>query len=1365
MLPNSFCRPGAPCHRPTPRHLTNFCFFPLIQLGADEDTAVGAALTDMDDAISHAMEEEKELPVTVALMMRPLVGPELVDGCQACVFPSATEPSVTLVSDHKFTYDHVYHPGTECDGPTEKRLFEQCVEPLVNGLLSGYNATVLAYGQTGSGKTHTMGTAYEPGGATEGLIPRVMNALFSNIAALSDDVTVNLKVSFIEIHKEDIRDLLGNNNQNVSIRDAPGATGGVVLVGVKELPVNTLEKMAGALASGSQSRATAATGMNHRSSRSHAIFTIHVERKGADPADVTRAKIHLVDLAGSERAKRTKAEGQRLKEGIQINKGLLALGNVISALGDDKRRMAGGHVPYRDSKLTRLLQDSLGGNSRTVMVACISPADANLDETLNTLKYANRARNIMNKPTVTFDENASQQVAKLRRMLATARAEVAHLKLNGVSGFSSGSDTSGFVDSTKLEAMEARAMIAEAEAARLRADLVAAEETAAAAQAAELAATVERDRLALKIEDSGMNPEQDEGGSNVIRSYLSTIALLRSEQSRLRHQLKAFQEGRADPYGEDPAANYDLDDNALDFEEEHEDLEDEEEPLEIDEDLENDELHAELATVERTLQAKEARMRVMSSAAQKLQDEVDAATMARGDSAPTLSSPEQQVVEELREKYGRLLKSLESEKSELAAERDKLLDALAAAAKQGDDVRKEVEAKNRARLQELEKRLKELHKLAAKHKEAQRLREKSDQAAKTLQADIQRLRAARVELVRRMEQAAKDGISKQREAERALEAARKEGRRHAIAAQKAQAAVDRQAAVLRRKTEEAANARDQLRALQAAAKANLRKKPGATAAAPPVAAPVVAAQVASAVAPAVEVAPIPGPGKGGPGTGLGLNARKAWLESEISAAIEQAELRHALEESLARRAALGRRFPHLASPGKSAFERTPGHALTPGGSVDEAVEEEMRAVTEQIAMLQERVYQSEEREEVRGGMKRWSRVRSLGEARSLLTIMFNTATNARRKTDPGSLPSGASGASGVVEEADAVLRQLKSAKKKPKKFVRPPWQAVGPSSLSGSPEEAQEEKPEPKKKVSTIEYAETSESESEDEVDLAEHDDPEWNEDCQTPAVIGGRVRRVSAKEAKGAVKKGPACTICTQMFSKRVEGHQKSHKRCPFYSMYLLDKDIKLLELKDDIEAKDELKAKTAELNAETNRLHKAVMNGVIQPPVEDAELSLESDSGSARDSISSDGTLEKTTENNRGEVDTPSGAPPDVPLSELITTCREARHRAESLLHASGGNTVGRSPFGDVSNSAPGSASVTADVRKRMSFGGASMDAVEFTGVTVGRGSTGGVPEETEDFQFKPIVDATEEFKFKSVVNATEEFLFQSSVNPDDL
>ena len=300
-------------------------------------------------------------------MMRPLVGPELVDGCQACVFAHATEQAVTLVSEHKFTFDHVYHaeedpaalPATvaaAAPATAEKRLYDHCVAPLVTGLLAGYNATVLAYGQTGSGKTHTMGTAHQPGGATEGVIPRVIAALFAGIAGLPDGDSISLRVAFIEIHREEIRDLLVGGESHVTIRDAPGHAGGVVLVGVKELEVRTVAQMAAALADGSLARATAATGMNHRSSRSHAIFTIHVERRGADSADVTRAKMHLVDLAGSERAKRTKAEGQRLKEGIQINKGLLALGNVISALGDDKRRHAGGHVPYRDSKLTRLLQ-------------------------------------------------------------------------------------------------------------------------------------------------------------------------------------------------------------------------------------------------------------------------------------------------------------------------------------------------------------------------------------------------------------------------------------------------------------------------------------------------------------------------------------------------------------------------------------------------------------------------------------------------------------------------------------------------------------------------------------------------------------------------------------------------------------------------------------------------------------------------------------------------------------------------------------------------------------------------------------------------------------------------------------------------
>ena len=198
--------------------------------------------------------------------------------------------------------------------------------------------------------------------------------------------------------------------------------------------MNCYEELAACLDRGSNFRSTASTLMNNCSSRSHAIFTISIEQhviddlyKASDGTQIVApatseppaaaseefmvAKFHFVDLAGSERAKRTGATGATLKEGISINKGLLSLGNVISALTDDKGK---GHVPYRDSKLTRILQDSLGGNSRTIMIACVSPAEINFEETLNTLKYASRARNIKNKPVVNRDPN-SQQIAQLRQ--------------------------------------------------------------------------------------------------------------------------------------------------------------------------------------------------------------------------------------------------------------------------------------------------------------------------------------------------------------------------------------------------------------------------------------------------------------------------------------------------------------------------------------------------------------------------------------------------------------------------------------------------------------------------------------------------------------------------------------------------------------------------------------------------------------------------------------------------------------------------------------------------------------------------------------------------------------------------------------
>ncbi|KAK7383166.1 hypothetical protein VNO78_28838 [Psophocarpus tetragonolobus] len=392
------------------------------------------------------VEAGEDCCVKVAVHVRPLIGEEKVQGCKDCVTVVQGKPQVQI-GTHSFTFDHVY--GST--GSPSSVMFNECVASLVEGLFHGYNATVLAYGQTGSGKTYTMGTGFKDG-FQEGIIPQVMSSLFTRIETLKHQIEFQLHVSFIEILKEEVRDLLDPSSMNKSetanghagkvnipgkppIQIRESSNGVITLAGSTEVSVTTLKEMAACLEQGSLSRATGSTNMNNQSSRSHAIFTITLEqmRKLNSPGDISLndtmneeylcAKLHLVDLAGSERAKRTGSDGLRFKEGVHINKGLLALGNVISALGDEKKRKEGVHVPYRDSKLTRLLQDSLGGNSRTFMIACISPADINAEETLNTLKYANRARNIQNKPVVNRDP-MSNEMLKMRQQLEYLQAEL-----------------------------------------------------------------------------------------------------------------------------------------------------------------------------------------------------------------------------------------------------------------------------------------------------------------------------------------------------------------------------------------------------------------------------------------------------------------------------------------------------------------------------------------------------------------------------------------------------------------------------------------------------------------------------------------------------------------------------------------------------------------------------------------------------------------------------------------------------------------------------------------------------------------------------------------------------------------------------
>ncbi|XP_026891704.1 kinesin-like protein KIF21A isoform X11 [Acinonyx jubatus] len=398
-----------------------------------------------------------ESSVRVAVRIRPQLAKEKIEGCHICTSVTPGEPQVFLGKDKAFTFDYVFDIDSQ-----QEQIYTQCIEKLIEGCFEGYNATVFAYGQTGAGKTYTMGTGFDVNIIEEeqGIISRAVKHLFKSIEEKKHTAIKNglpppdFKVNsqFLELYNEEVLDLFDTTrdidakNKKSNIRIHEDSTGGIYTVGVTTRTVNTESEMMQCLKLGALSRTTASTQMNVQSSRSHAIFTIHLcqtrmcpqidaenvtdnkvisESSQMNEFETLTAKFHFVDLAGSERLKRTGATGERAKEGISINCGLLALGNVISALGDKSKRAT--HVPYRDSKLTRLLQDSLGGNSQTIMIACVSPSDRDFMETLNTLKYANRARNIKNKVMVNQDR-ASQQINALRSEITRLQMELMEYK-------------------------------------------------------------------------------------------------------------------------------------------------------------------------------------------------------------------------------------------------------------------------------------------------------------------------------------------------------------------------------------------------------------------------------------------------------------------------------------------------------------------------------------------------------------------------------------------------------------------------------------------------------------------------------------------------------------------------------------------------------------------------------------------------------------------------------------------------------------------------------------------------------------------------------------------------------------------------
>ncbi|KAI4991367.1 hypothetical protein ZWY2020_039738 [Hordeum vulgare] len=703
------------------------------------------------------MEHGEDCCVKVAVHARPLIGDEKLQGCKDCVTVVPGKPQVQI-GTHSFTFDHVYGSS----GTPSAAMFDECVAPLVEGLFQGYNATVLAYGQTGSGKTYTMGTACKE--ATHvGIIPRAMVALFDKIDKLKNQVDFQLRVSFIEILKEEVRDLLdpatvaagkvenGNGHAGkltvpgkppVQIRE--GSNGVITLSGSTEVHVTTQKEMTTCLEQGSLSRATGSTNMNNQSSRSHAIFTITLEQmRKADPImgsdgmpieemndDYLCAKLHLVDLAGSERAKRTGSDGLRFKEGVHINRGLLALGNVISALGDEKKRKEGAHVPYRDSKLTRLLQDSLGGNSKTVMIACISPADINAEETLNTLKYANRARNIQNKPIVNRNPIADE-MKRMRQQLEYLQAELVLARGGGV-----GSDD--------VQGLRERISWLE----HTNEDLC---------------------RELYGLRNHGHSDPCEPELHKTVNGYTKGEGLKRSLQSTEPFDVlmtDSVREGNPKDIDDEVAKEW-----------EHTMLQ--------------DSLGKELNELNKQLEKKESEM--------------------KGYGHDTVA---------LKQHFGKKLMELEEEKRAVQKERDRLLAEVESL--NADGQTHKVRDAQLQKLKTFEAQILELKKKQESQVQLLKEKQKSDEAAKKLQEEIHFIKSQKVQLQHKIKQEAEQFRQWKASREKELLQLRKEGRRNEYERHKLQALTQRQKLVLQRKTEEAAMATKRLKEILEARKSSGR---------------------------------------------------------------------------------------------------------------------------------------------------------------------------------------------------------------------------------------------------------------------------------------------------------------------------------------------------------------------------------------------------------------------------------------------------------------------------------------------------------------------------------------------------------------